>query len=96
MIRILTPAQRGVEDAINYYSTIDHSLAGRFIADFEATVQRIAKSPSAFRIQFATIRRLNLKKFPFGIHYLIDGQDIAILSLIHLHSDPADWEHDIS
>jgi hypothetical protein len=47
--------------------------------------------PEAHPIFDPVHRKRNLKKFPYGIIFRIEGEEVVFVACSHLRSDPAKW-----
>ncbi|MBP9581322.1 MAG: hypothetical protein KBE38_04110 [Ignavibacterium sp.] len=50
------------------------------------------QNPEAFPKVFKEIRRILLKKFPFGLFYLIDKDRIIVFAVFHASRNPNQWK----
>ena len=79
--------------AIDYYKNISPELAKRFLFRIREAKVYIAQSPLSFEIKYNNVRTLQLKQFPYHIHYLINNKhkQIVILAIIHSHKNPSNY-----
>lgn len=87
-INILPPADVELDDAIDYYNEQHLGLGDSFYQEFIKTIEIISFFPEAWRKVGSNTRRANIKKFPYLILYVVDGQDIFITCIAHQHRDP--------
>jgi plasmid stabilization system protein ParE len=82
-------ARDDIKTAIDYYNSIYGNLALKFIDAIESTLNQIIKDPF-YQIKYDDVRSLQVKRFPYSIHYLIDEiyDEIKILAVIHSASNP--------
>ena len=59
-------------------------------------LRRIEAHPEAFPVVESGIRRAVLRRFPFGLFYVVRASDIEILAIFHHRRDPAIWRGRIS
>jgi hypothetical protein len=79
--------------AIDYYETCQHGLGEDFYFEVHTAIQRIIDFPEAWPVLDGDVRRCLTHRFPFGILYSVDKQDIFILAVMHLRRDPDYWKH---
>lgn len=75
-----------VDDVIRarfYYEKISNDLANKFLQSFKEKLNEIEESPLHFQMRYKSIRIASLKKFPFSIHFIIEGTTIYILKILH-------------
>lgn len=81
-------AEADLFDAVNWYEVKVKSLGSHFLLNVEAAVESILRTPEAFTPIYKNTRRALVRKFPFGIHYLIDGDKIIVLAVFHVKRNP--------
>jgi toxin ParE1/3/4 len=62
----------------------------------ETTIESILRIPEAYTPKYRNTRRVLVRKFPFGIHYIIDKENIVILAIFHASRNPKEWKKRIS
>ena len=88
----LDPAEEEMLEAAAYYEMQAPGLGGDFLAEVQYAVQRIAEYPESGRLIKGTIRRRLLRRFPHGILYRIDPDEIVIVAVMHLRRRPDYWK----
>ena len=80
-------------EATRYYLNHGSSLlAAAFVADIEAAIQYILKSPAAWAvIDEPEIRRYLLKRFPYSLYYRYEQDRISIYAVMHFSRRPRYW-----
>ncbi|WP_084783623.1 type II toxin-antitoxin system RelE/ParE family toxin [Marinobacterium aestuarii] len=64
----------------------------RLLGEVEATLGRIAESPSLYpRVHRGTHRAL-IQKFPFGIFYRVVGDVVIVIAVMHASRNPRRWK----
>jgi plasmid stabilization system protein ParE len=79
-------------EAVTYYEENLKGLGTDFINSIETTLQSISHQPESFPIVYKNVRRALIKKFPFGIHYIIENNIIIVLAVFHFSRDPKNWK----
>ncbi|MGF6349209.1 hypothetical protein [Variovorax sp. W2I14] len=49
------------------------------------------RDPLQFSMTRAPFRWLKLRKFPYGLHYRIRGDEVMIVACLHFRQSPAHW-----
>ncbi|MBU0575844.1 MAG: type II toxin-antitoxin system RelE/ParE family toxin [Proteobacteria bacterium] len=86
-VRLISPANLELDEAIRYY---DHQLPGlglRFFQEASAAIERIRLMPEAWTKVGERTRRCILKGFPYALLYVIGTDEILITAVAHLHRD---------
>lgn len=90
-IVFLTPAEEEMLEASAYYEGQARGLGRDFLAEVRRAVDSIVENPRLGRIVRLPIRRRLMRRFPFGILYRIDPQEIVIIAVMHLRRRPGYW-----
>lgn len=85
-------AQAEFEAAIEYYENCETGLGYDFFIEAHSTVQNILNYPLAWPILETDMRRCLVNRFPFGIIYSIEKNEIYILAVMHQRQHPDYWK----
>jgi toxin ParE1/3/4 len=91
--RIHPEAEAEYQQAYEYYQKESSNLAEQYTKEILIGLQTIIDSPRTWPVIKFDVRRRLLRKFPFGILYMIDGESILILAFMHLRREPEYWQH---
>jgi len=86
-IVFLVPAEEEMLEAAEYYESQRRGLGRTFLAEVQRTVDRIVENPRLGQAVRQGIRR----RFPFGILYQVDPDEIVIIAVMHLRRRPGYW-----
>ena len=64
-----------------------------FYAEFKRARQEIAAFPEFWGLVGRGYRRKLLERFPYGIIYRIEGEEILIVALAHTSRRPGYWQN---
>lgn len=78
-------------DAINYYDDRQEELGLEFSREIFATIQRIVYFPVAWPEYSLSTRKCLTQRFPYGLIYLLEGDEIFIVAVAHLNRKPDYW-----
>lgn len=78
-------------EAIGYYARIDDKLGERFVAAVEEALEQMSRTPERFRRIEGDMRKVRVEDFPYAVVYRIEGSDLRIISIMHLHRRPGYW-----
>jgi len=87
-IVLLPPADVELEEAVIYYNDQMSGLGDQFYQNFLTVTHYIAQAPEAWRKVGQHTRRINIKRFPYLVLYVVDGEDILITCIAHQHRNP--------
>ena len=83
-------------ESFQWYDAIHKELGNRFENEIESELQRLIKNPFHFETKHKKVRVLFMKKFPFGIHFVIDDDKIKVIAFFHTSRNPKNWKKRIS
>ena len=85
-------AEAEIVAAYDYYETVAKGLGATFLLAVEACLDGIQHSPEMYAVLHKDIRRGLLRRFPYGIFYLAEQEQIVILACFHARRDPKQWQ----
>lgn len=77
-----------LQDAARYYESKSPNLGVEFLAEFEASMQRIEESPTRFALVNTRTRCCSMIRFPYGIFYRLSEDHARIIVIRHHSRDP--------
>ena len=90
-VRFLAVAQAELHDAIGWYNGQAPQLGGAFLVEIVKSLRLVERHPAAWQKLAPSIHRCRLARFPYGVIYTLDGSDILVLAVAHLHRAPNYW-----
>jgi hypothetical protein len=82
-------AEQELSVSKDFYEQKQEFLGDDFIREVDSILDRIAVTPEHFpKIRKKQVRKANLKRFPFGIYYAVDGLVINVLAVFHFSRNP--------
>jgi toxin ParE1/3/4 len=91
-LRINRFAQDDIERASNYYDNKRVGLGIEFWAETKEKLEEIEKNPFLFQNIQDETRRANLKRFPFGIFFVVHDFIVNVFGEIHFSRSPIRWQ----
>ncbi|SFI13262.1 type II toxin-antitoxin system RelE/ParE family toxin [Halpernia frigidisoli] len=82
-LNISDEAKLDIKDAKKYYADIDKILAKKCITDILNTIDRLAQNPLHHQVRYRNVRIAFAATFPYGIHYIIEKENIFVLRVFH-------------
>jgi plasmid stabilization system protein ParE len=79
--------------AIDYYEDRERGLGYDFSIEVFTTIQNIVNYPTAWPIIEEGMRRCLVNRFPYGVIYSIEQDEIFILAVMHLRRHPDYWKN---
>ena len=90
-VRFLSPALDEMCDAAEYYESQAVGLGSDLVDEIAHTVSRIREFPYAGVHLRQGVRRQMVKRFPFGLLYVVEEDEIIVLAVMHLRRRPSYW-----
>lgn len=90
-IRFLGPAEWEMLDAARYYELQATGLGRDFLEKIDSVLKSIAECPESCPAITFNVRRRLIHRFPYGLLYRLESQEIIILAVMHLHRRPDYW-----
>lgn len=98
-MRLTVAARQDLEDASRWYDRAEPGLGEELLSAVDAALDVLVDHATAFPVVHGRAHRLSLRRFPYGIYYLLGEQDVVIIGCFHARRDPGAWieradEHD--
>ncbi|MCW8125126.1 type II toxin-antitoxin system RelE/ParE family toxin [Microbulbifer halophilus] len=90
-IRFLKPAQRELDEAVDYYNSEVPGVGDQFLLEVLKTLDRICDYPDAWHPFSDDTRRCRTRRFPYALIYQARDDEILIIAVMHLHRKPDYW-----
>jgi plasmid stabilization system protein ParE len=87
-LTIRPEAELDIQDAFTWYETQSSQLGSEFVRAIDVSLSGIGRNPFAYPFIRKPIRRALIRRFPFGIFYVVDQNAIAIIACLHGKRDP--------
>ena len=80
------------EEAIAYYEDCQTGLGKQLSQEIDAAIKLILAFPTAWTMLEGEIRRILVRRFPFGLLYISRNDEIYILAVMNLNRNPNYWK----
>ncbi len=80
------------DEAIDYYEDCQTGLGKQLTQEIDASIKLILTFPTAWTLLEGEIRRILIRRFPFGLLYISRNDEIYILAVMHLNRNPNYWK----
>jgi plasmid stabilization system protein ParE len=91
-VRLTSAAEAELADALNWYATHAPREAQRFLDELEALTGRLAQNPNRFPRVFDEVRRAGFHRFPYGLFFVVRGEDVQVFACFHASRNPRRWQ----
>ena len=91
-VRLTPAAAAEVAEARDWYEAASPDTAARFVAEFETLTDRLAANPRQFSAVDGDVRRAGFRRFPYGLFFIITGDEVRVFACFHASRDPRRWQ----
>jgi plasmid stabilization system protein ParE len=89
----LTPAaEADLAEAKAWYERQHEGLGEELMLCIEEALDRVRQLPEAYREVATGVRRVIVKRVPYGVYYRVEPHRIAVLAFYHTKRDPRGWK----
>jgi len=81
-----------MQGAFGWYEDRVLGLGREFLRCVDVSIAQISRAPETHPALHQNIRRVLTRRFPFGIFYILVGQKIIVLAVLHARRDPSLWK----
>lgn len=89
-IRVL--AKNDIQEIVDYYDRLAPKITDKFLDDLYADLELLQGNPNLFQLKYCETRVRYMKKFPFGVHYMVKEDTVIVLAVLHTSRNPKIWE----
>ncbi len=90
-VRMVQPAEQEMFDAAAYYELQVLGLGQDFLTKVASAVADIAEHAERWPVVRLNVRRRLVHRFPYGLLYRVDPDEIVVLAVAHLHRHSTYW-----
>lgn len=85
-------AKADIASARDWFASQQPGLELEFRKQLDSVVRRIESIPLAFATSYRDVRQFVLKRFPYVVSFVVTGDLVRIIAVLHGHRDPASWQ----
>ena len=85
-------AELDIREAFLWYEDQQVKLGLSFEKHISKTIDTIKKNPLKVQVRYNQTRVAFLKKFPYGVHFNINANEIIIIAVFHTSQNPKKWK----
>ena len=87
-----TAGEAEIEQAFATYEAERQGLGLEFIDELARIEGHLQANPALYQRVDGEMRRAVLRRFPYGLFYVVDDGQVNVLGCLHLHRDPRSRE----
>lgn len=78
-------------DAFSWYEIQREGLGKDFELCLEAGLNSLQRNPLSYQKRFREVHVYFITRFPYGIHYTVEGDEIKVFAVFHTSRNPKSW-----
>lgn len=90
--RIRPEAEADLKEVFCWYETRREGLGADFLLCFEESLQRVRRNPEIYPRVHKVVRRGWLRRFPYGVFFLVEENTVVVIGVFHASRDPRCWQ----
>ena len=91
-IIIRPEAEQDIREAYSWYETQMSGLGANFLLRIDAALSSVQRNPRQYPLIHQEVRRCLVRRFPYGILFLVDDKRIIVLAVFHAKRNPRSWQ----
>lgn len=92
MLIIGKEAEKDIREAYDWYERKLKSLGTSFLAEIEATLEKIQENPHLYALVHQSMRRALCRRFPYAVYYMETKSSIVVLAVLQQRRKPVVWK----
>ncbi len=85
-------AEEDLEEASAWYERQREGLGKEFLAAVGDALEKIVRHPDFGMLVHRRLRRANVRRFPYGVFYIVEPDRIVIVGVLHGRRSPRVWK----
>ena len=90
-VSIRHEAEIDIEEAATWYEGQRQGLGHEFLDEVLSLCQTIAEKPAMYPVVHRNTRRALIRRFPFGVYFRIEDEQIIVVAVMHGSRHPRKW-----
>ena len=81
-------AEKDIWKSAEYYEEQVVGLGKEFIMCVDAAMNSIERTPHIYPPHYKSYRRILIRRFPFGVFYIVDDKVVSVIKVFNLKQSP--------
>ena len=95
-ILIRPAAQSDLQAAYDWYEGKRQGLGSDLLDCVDEALEKIRKWPDFGFVIYKSLRRARVRRFPYGVFYLVEAKAIFVVGVFHGRQSPRRWKSRLS
>jgi len=92
-IFVTAEAEDNIAEAYDWYECQRLGLGEEFVLCLEAIVEQIRENPGQYAKIHHEVRRALMRRFPYGVFYILHDEKIIVVAVFHVRRNPERWKY---
>lgn len=85
-------AREDLGEAFAYYESCMPGLGDQFLASVKAALDVVVNQPELYPKVLGDLHRALIRRFPFGVFYLVNQTQLVVVACLHVRRSPSAWK----
>lgn len=85
-------AELDMREAYVWYEKQVPALGANFLLHVDAALRTVQRYPLQYPVIYRNARRCLVRRFPYGIYYVVEDKRIVVVAVFHAKRDPRSWQ----
>jgi len=81
-----------IKVAYDWYESQRVGLGEDFLLTLEESYAKISRNPNAYQEIYKIVRRKLVRRFPYGIFFVLKNSKVIVLTIMHTKRNPSEWK----
>ncbi len=81
-----------IKSAYDWYESQRMGLGEDFLLILEESYVKIIKTPKIYQDIYKTVRRKLVRRFPYGVFFVLREDTVIVLAVLHTKREPHEWQ----
>ena len=85
-------AEAEIDEASRWYDSNSSGLGADFLRAVDAVLAAIQDNPLQYQTVYGAIRRARLRRYPYGLMYVVSDRNVVVVACMHGRRSPKVWQ----
>jgi len=91
ILKLKAEVYNDIKIAYDWYESQRIGLGEDFLLTLEESYSKIIRTPKMYQLIYRTVRRKLLRRFPYGLFFVLRGDAVIVIAVMHTKRKPSDW-----
>ncbi|BFM40213.1 type II toxin-antitoxin system RelE/ParE family toxin [Synechocystis sp. LKSZ1] len=85
-------AELDIQEAFEWYEAQILGLGSEFVRAVDACLSSVGRNPLTYSVIYKQVRRALIRRFPYGIFYVLEKDCVVVIACFHSKQNPKSWK----